>query len=1122
MNPLRQTEIAVHLDALRPSLTTMQAARLAAILEIVGDDRRFVLREALAAAEFPSGDRRAQEAFVDFRRKVNDAAKNAGVDLQLELDSRKVPPDQRYGWFTGGDLIDEGIASFTGAAAERDEVAHSVAPEVSELGKHRRIRLYVSFHPTTGPTVRRVDALLEQLRNRLGTDPERSWDVVDPRSVELGEDVERTRDRLAAEADVRVALLSPAYLADTVERSRVLDGPDPLVAVAFSVLPDGPVPLGRLQRQEVRRRNEPWDQQTSSKQRSNFVADLDDLIRSALTAPPARSDRRDELEAFSHLAYRRKSGSDPDHLVPAELAETSLRESHLDGSQPTAGPPVLAVDRLVDWVTDRRAGAPRLCALLGDVGMGKTTTAKLFTQRLLDLRDRGKRVPLPILFDLRDVRVPDLADSMTLDRILDTMIDATRPTGVPQERLCADVVRQRLDAGDAVVIFDGLDEVLVNLGDHDRQLFTRQLWRSLSKKSTSRMLLTCRTQFFRTIRDQVTFFTGEDREGLRGSDYLALLMVPFRDEQVREYLAENVDRDPEWVDGFLETIAAVHDLPELTRRPLTLRLIADQLDFIERAKLEGRTLRSVDIYSEVVARWIARDSGKHTLTPDHKRLLMEEIAAALWRSGRNEWTPTEVDDWLLDVLDRRPDLRRHYEKPLPDLWKADFRTATFLKREGDAFQFGHRSLFEYFLACHLFRTLSDGTDDLAMPVPSQETLEFLGQSIAAAPDKPLVALRRIGSRYAPMASELMLAYCVHAAGRGHPHPDLTGVHLEGAQLSGWTIGASDRLLSMAGASFAGADLRRTTFRRVDLSRADLTNADTGNAELHDSRLSRSTWDGTRAVGTILRKCDIANLDLEHAETYRTQLLFCEPTPASSEGLLVAPSAVETRPGPFALRTFTGHSSGVLAVAWSPDGTRILTAGSDPIVRVWDADTGELIYHITGHTGEVRAVAWSPDGTRILTASADSTARIWNADTGELIYHITGHTGEVRAVAWSPDGTRILTASADMPAQIWNADTGQPTHQLTGNTGWVQAVAWSPDGTRILTASADMPAQIWNADTGQPTHQLTGNTSEMRAVAWSPDGTRILTASANSTAQIWNADTGQPTHQLTGNTHWVQA
>ncbi|MGH8938883.1 MAG: NACHT domain-containing protein, partial [Actinomycetes bacterium] len=566
------------------------------------------------------------------------------------------------------------------------------------------------------------------------------------------------------------------------------------------------------------------------------------------------------------------------------------------------GPALPAVDRLVDWARAQGAGAPRLCALLGDVGMGKTTTAKLFTQRLLELRADGTPGPLPILFDLRDVRITGLATTMTLDHILDGMLDANRPANVPRDRLCADVVRRRLHQGDAVVVFDGLDEVLVHLSPHDQQMFTRQLWRAVGEGLRAKMLLTCRTQYFRTIRDEITYFTGAGRQGLRGEDYLALLMLPFREQQVREYLAANLDRDAGWVDGFLDTIRAVHDLPDLARRPLTLRLIADQVEFIETAKLAGRTLRSVDLYGEVVERWLSRDSGKHTLTPEHKQLLMEEIAAGLWRSGRNSWGAAEVDDWLLDVLERRPDLQRHYGERVPDLWKADFRTATFLTREDDTFAFGHRSLAEYFLARHLGRTLIEagstdgrGLDALAMPVPSPETLDFLGQSIAAASAEhrsaALAALARIGRRYVPQASELALAYALRAAEHGHPHQSLVGIRLAGARLSGWAIGTEghdDTRLPMTGADLTGADLRRAMLHRVDLTGADLSGADLTVAELHNSSLTSARFDGARAIGTIVRECALDGAEIARAATYRTQILRCIPAPAPAPGLLIAP------------------------------------------------------------------------------------------------------------------------------------------------------------------------------------------------------------------------------------------
>ncbi|MGB8199744.1 MAG: NACHT domain-containing protein, partial [Pseudonocardiaceae bacterium] len=728
---LLRDQVAHHLAVLqqRSTLTARQSARLAAILDTLANDGRFLLRAALDAAEFPAGDARGQEAFQEFRKRVNRAAAEAGVDLRLELDSRKTPPDQRHGWFVGGDLVDERIASFTGEAAARTGIEHPVPPEVTELGLSRRTRVYVSVAPTDKAMAKKVDLLLERLREALALDRERSWEVASPDSVGLGEDPEAERDRLCAQADVRLALVSPAYLAaDTPERRRTLNSPGRVVAFALSGLPDGPLNLGTLQLYDVHQRTKPWDELTRPEQRRHYVTDVLDEIRRALQPPRVTiEDRNDTLIKFSAILAGSRRTGDSAFLIDPEAAETTLQESQLDGSALTPGPPLPAVDRLVTWATAEGAGAPRLCALLGDVGMGKTTTAKLFTQKLLELGASGTRCPLPILFDLRDVRITGLADTMTLEHILDGMLDANRPPSVPRDQLSADVVRERLHQGDAVVVFDGLDEVLVHLNPHDQQLFTRQLWRALGAGTSAKMLLTCRTQYFRTIREQITYFTGAGRHGLRSEDYLTLLMLPFREHQVREYLATNLDRDVAWVDGFLDTIRAVHDLPDLARRPLTLRLIADQVEFIETAKLEGRTLRAVDLYGEVVERWLSRDSGKHTLIPEHKQLLMEEIAAGLWRSGRNSWAAAEVDNWLLDVLERRPDLQRHYRERVPDLWKTDFRTATFLHREDedDTFAFGHRSLAEYFLARYLIRTLIDAgstpgrdLDALAMPVPS--------------------------------------------------------------------------------------------------------------------------------------------------------------------------------------------------------------------------------------------------------------------------------------------------------------------------------------------------------------------------------------------------------------------
>src|SRR5208337_797846 len=153
----------------------------------------------------------------------------------------------------------------------------------------------------------------------------------------------------------------------------------------------------------------------------------------------------------------------------------------------------------------------------------------------------------------------------------------------------------------------------------------------------------------------------------------------------------------------------------------------------------------------------------------------------------------------------------------------------------------------------------------------------------------------------------------------------------------------------------------------------------------------------------------------------------------------------------------------IAVPFSPDGTRIVTASQDKTARIWDAATGKPIGEpLKGHEGVVTGASFSPDGTRIVTASQDKTARIWDAATGKPIGDpLRGHEGVVTGAAFSPDGRRIVTASQDKTARIWDAATGNPIGEpLKGHGDAVNGAAFSPDGTRIVTASGDKTARIW--------------------------------------------------------------
>jgi len=113
----------------------------------------------------------------------------------------------------------------------------------------------------------------------------------------------------------------------------------------------------------------------------------------------------------------------------------------------------------------------------------------------------------------------------------------------------------------------------------------------------------------------------------------------------------------------------------------------------------------------------------------------------------------------------------------------------------------------------------------------------------------------------------------------------------------------------------------------------------------------------------------------------------------------------------------------------------------------------------GHFDEVLALAWSPDGTRIASGSFDTTVQVWNASNGKRLFTYPDRFNTVYSVAWSPDGTRIVSSSSDGTVQIWNADGGKVVYTLR-NGGLF--VAWSPDSYLIASGGKDGIVKIWSA------------------------------------------------------------
>jgi WD40 repeat protein len=197
------------------------------------------------------------------------------------------------------------------------------------------------------------------------------------------------------------------------------------------------------------------------------------------------------------------------------------------------------------------------------------------------------------------------------------------------------------------------------------------------------------------------------------------------------------------------------------------------------------------------------------------------------------------------------------------------------------------------------------------------------------------------------------------------------------------------------------------------------------------------------------------------------------------------------------------TAGLLSVCFAPDGENVFVGGGKGLVEMWNWKTGRKTGQFQGHTEDVVAMALSPDGTRLATSSfQDAQIHLWSVGTREILQSFSEpHRPAGAGLAFSRDGKTLALGGSGGVVRYCNVNSGELTSKIPLNA-WVGSLAFSPDGAKLAVGGPGYMLRIYDAQMGGLINDIDAHWNNISRVAFSPDGTILATASLDNSVRLW--------------------